>query len=388
MKIIKKIAFLIHNEMILDHFYSVFKYLNNKHYDLIFLNNIKKEKIKKKFIKNKNFIFLKTWSPFWKKNKYKISVSNLFIDGSRLKENYFYVFIKRIIIFLRKNDLLNKILSSSKIINFIYNQEIYFPLKAGKINIRFLYGIWFDNFQLGKFNLLYDYILSHGPYDRNIFKLKYPKLKIFKMGYPKYEENININERKEIFSKYLRNKKNIKNILFVPTTSRLDGLSSLIFFYKNLKKFNLKNYKLIIKLHPQDDLYATKFEGKKNIILIKDHTINLLTLISMSDYIICDYGGMPFGASFLGKKIIRIKTKEAILYNSNINSPKDILDKILPAKIIEGEYFDFNEIINNKELWQDQRWQRKKLCDLFFYNKNKNSGLITANFLKRELFKI
>ena len=150
----------IDDEMILDHFYPVFKYLDPNDYDLIFLNDVKEKKINKKFFINNNFKFLKTWSSYWKKNKYKISISNLYIDGSRLNKNYFYLFIKKLILKL-DNIFSKKIFKDTSFRNFILNQEIYFPLKVGRINIRFLYGIWFDSFQIGKFNNLYLFISKY-----------------------------------------------------------------------------------------------------------------------------------------------------------------------------------------------------------------------------------
>ena len=171
----------------------------------------------------------------------------------------------------------------------------------------------------------------------------------------------------------------------MPTTSRLKGLSSLNFFYNNLDKFFLSGFKLLIKLHPQDDIYIKKFKKFKNIILVKDHDINLQSLVFLSDYIVCDYGGTPFGSSFLDKKIIRIKTKQAYLQKLDINSPKEILDKILPPLIVEGKVFNFDNIIKNKKNWSSQKKQKMKLVSLFFYKKNMNSSLRTAEFLKKKL---
>ena len=53
---------------------------------------------------------------------------------------------------------------------------------------------------------------------------------------------------------------------------------------------------------------------------------------------------------FLDKKIIRIKTKQAYLQKLDINSPKEILDKILPPLIVEGKVFNFDNIIKNKKI--------------------------------------
>jgi CDP-glycerol glycerophosphotransferase (TagB/SpsB family) len=366
--LIKKIGFYINEEHIFNHYFNLFKKLNPNTFDIILADKFKNNKYKK--FKDKlesyswNVVFLKD---IFLISKYKILVTHLYLGGNTLLPED--IFSKTKLIFYK---FLNKIKKNSNKLS----SEQYFQKKLGIYNIRFMYGVDIGGSTLGDYHNLFDEFFCHGPRDAGMLKEKF-KGKIFEMGYPRYDDYLEISEKKkDILKKFLCDPKK-PTIVWLCTTS--EYFSSVISCHKYVEKlaseFNIILRPHPIEIDPQYDRYNNEvhriIKSSKLIVNI-DPFQNMSELYAISDLMLCDYGGTIFSSLYMNKKIILLNHRDAIL-DSNTNSTTSIeVRKYLPS--IDEKDFKNSEEIIKKYLFSKKNMTAIKKTRLIYFG-NKEIGM-------------
>jgi len=209
-----------------------------------------------------------------------------------------------------------------------------------------------------------------------------PDEKLIKIGYPKFDEYLNIN--KDEYIKYLGIKdKTRKNILYAPTWKWGDG--TLKKFGKKFCKEISREHNLIIRPHFEDRGYIirlklwAKLNGLKHVYfsnpaqIIKNNTMNDFAI---SDLMISDTSSVNYEYLITRKPIIIVDTD----YDQLHNMPTDlnILD------IVQTYQSNKNDICSmiNYELSNNTFDQYNKMLHNCFYFNDGKSSKRAADFIQ------
>ena len=231
----------------------------------------------------------------------------------------------------------------------------------------------------------YDYHFISG--EKHLHKLRdvginIPDEKLIKIGYPKFDEYLNIN--KDQYLKFLGIKdKTRKNILYAPTWKWGDG--TLRKFGKKFCKEISREHNLIIRPHFEDRGYIirlklwAKLNGLKHVYfsnpaqIIKNNTMNDFAI---SDLMISDTSSINYEYLITRKPIIIVDND----YDQFHNMPTDlnILD------IVQTYHSDKNDICSmiNYELSNNTFDQYNKMLHNCFYFNDGKSANRAADFIK------
>ena len=231
----------------------------------------------------------------------------------------------------------------------------------------------------------YDYHFISG--EKHLHKLRdvginIPDEKLIKIGYPKFDEYLNIN--KDQYLKFLGIKdKTRKNILYAPTWKWGDG--TLRKFGKKFCKQISREHNLIIRPHFEDRGYIIKLKlwaklnGLKHVYfsnpaqIIKNNTMNDFAI---SDLMISDTSSINYEYLITRKPIIIVDND----YDQLHNMPTDlnILD------IVQSYHSDKNDICSmiNYELSNNTFDQYNKMLHNCFYFNDGKSANRAADFIK------
>ena len=231
----------------------------------------------------------------------------------------------------------------------------------------------------------YDYHFISG--EKHLHKLRdaginIPDEKLIKIGYPKFDEYLNIN--KDQYLKFLGIKdKTRKNILYAPTWKWGDG--TLRKFGKKFCKEISREHNLIIRPHFEDRGYIirlklwAKLNGLKHVYfsnpaqIIKNNTMNDFAI---SDLMISDTSSINYEYLITRKPIIIVDND----YDQLHNMPTDLnlLD------IVQTYHSDKNDICSmiNYELSNNTFDQYNKMLHNCFYFNDGKSANRAADFIK------
>ena len=231
----------------------------------------------------------------------------------------------------------------------------------------------------------YDYHFISG--EKHLHKLRdvginIPDEKLIKIGYPKFDEYLNIN--KDQYLKYLGIKdKTRKNILYAPTWKWGDG--TLRKFGKKFCKEISREHNLIIRPHFEDRGYIirlklwAKLNGLKHVYfsnpaqIIKNNTMNDFAI---SDLMISDTSSINYEYLITRKPIIIVDND----YDQLHSMPTDlnILD------IVQTYQSNKNDICSmiNYELSNNTFDQYNKMLHNCFYFNDGKSANRAADFIK------
>ena len=231
----------------------------------------------------------------------------------------------------------------------------------------------------------YDYHFISG--EKHLHKLRdvginIPDEKLIKIGYPKFDEYLNIN--KDQYLKFLGIKdKTRKNILYAPTWKWGDG--TLRKFGKKFCKEISREHNLIIRPHFEDRGYIIRLKlwAKLNRLkhvyfsnpaqIIKNNTMNDFAI---SDLMISDTSSINYEYLITRKPIIIVDND----YDQLHSMPTDlnILD------IVQTYHSDKNDICSmiNYELSNNTFDQYNKMLHNCFYFNDGKSANRAADFIK------
>ena len=231
----------------------------------------------------------------------------------------------------------------------------------------------------------YDYHFISG--EKHLHKLRdvginIPDEKLIKIGYPKFDEYLNINKDQYLKIFGIKDKTR-KNILYAPTWKWGDG--TLRKFGKKFCKEISREHNLIIRPHFEDRGYIirlklwAKLNGLKHVYfsnpaqIIKNNTMNDFAI---SDLMISDTSSINYEYLITRKPIIIVDND----YDQLHNMPTDlnILD------IVQTYHSDKNDICSmiNYELSNNTFDQYNKMLHNCFYFNDGKSANRAADFIK------
>lgn len=230
----------------------------------------------------------------------------------------------------------------------------------GQTNIRFMYGLGAERWNLAEWNGYYDHFLCQGPLqaqDLAIFKGK-----TWQMGYPRYDRLLTEPIDRLEWLKKLGCIPDRPVLLYLPTLKAYGGtLRIYADFFASLSP----QIQVIVKPHPlawqeeSEDLEA--LSSLPFTALIRENIDNL-ALLQIADFVACDYGGSAFSALYTDKNIILLdrpgyfeqQGKSEALLRQTISTltPQNI--QSLPT------------LLKNQHHWQTQSDQRSILRTAFF----------------------
>ncbi len=255
---------------------------------------------------------------------------------------------------------------------------LYFKHIA-ETNVRMVYSLGAMTWNVSNVMKHYDSLFVYGPHEEEMYKKHFgDNMKIYQVGYPKFDDFFNNNLPKIECEKKLN--KNLKTILWLPTKNLL---SSIPKYSDTMKRLSSK-YNVILKPHPQENSQFLKSINHSNIILSEHH--DSAPFYKLADFVFCDYGGSAFGAIYCDKPVVFLSpdNPEKDLINYLTTSPEVFLRNYFLTLNNESE----NEIVScleDKNYWLSDSNIRAKLREQFFLKNFGNSGKTAAIQLKKFL---
>ena len=311
---------------------------------------------------------IKKISEIYKKKKYDLIISSGNLPSSKIT---FKSILKYFLKFFNKNLCVYE--------NIFIEKEI--SKKA----------VWFTNnldrnmkyFPISKWRNIFDIYLTSSKYEKVLIKKKFPKKKIFNIGYPRLDKKIDILSYKKSIIKEFNLDPKKKIIIYLPTLAK-QNKEIIKEYIKELE--HISNYfNLIVRPHPKDrDFSHYKHKSFKNSKLkldLKDGR-DTCGLMLISDLIITDGGSSIVEAIYLKKKLLFHSWKNKMNFRDLDNRLKDLnrIDNIISKKVPSLE--NLSKIEEIKNIIKDQKLQKKieKLRNKYFLA---SSSFIASDVIKR-----
>jgi CDP-glycerol glycerophosphotransferase (TagB/SpsB family) len=387
----KKFCFLVHEELILTHYESLFKLLDKKDFDIIFTNDLFENiNLNNTRFDHLNDVTVNVNDCHIKSERYKYCISANPVTLGTIQSVIFYKISNFIFKYILR--LLKLLTLKSYSILFINRYKWLFNLNTTLADkqIRFMYGMDHnDEWSLQKWNHHYDIILCHTTYDKELIEAKF-NAKTFIMGYPRYDSffNLDDNNPKIIdLQNEFKIDKSKKTLLWMPTMG--GNISSIPIYAEHIKNLE-KIYNIIVRPHP------ISFRLEKEFIKILekfnfkiDNVASRQTnyLFYISDLVIVDNGGVPFSCLYLKKRFIFLKEiknnySKLLMEKTYLNNTVENLKNEIPIFNIDN-ISEIQLFFDNKNL--------KSYDDIFlnlhnmYFKKTdkKNSSLNIKLFLEK-----
>lgn len=280
----------------------------------------------------------------------------------------------------------NMLLSQNKKVSYLVSHQFcgfykkkYLLEELATFNIRFMYGLGKEKWQLSSWNNLYDLFLVYGPYQKKIFEQKFSK-KAIMVGYPRYDNYFSNEINKEFLEKKLNIDQSKKTIVWLPTWGQASSINDFASIFSDLTKY----YNVIVKSHPgvqerekEKWSYLLQYSYTH---LIKESFDNI-NLFTIADFIFSDYGGVPFGAIYTNKNIFLLDIDINDNDNFSNTSPDLLLRNDLPHIGVQHSHL-IHDLLNKKELWDAQNSVREKLRKTYFAPFYGYSAIVMAAILE------
>lgn len=367
-KIINKIAFLVHEPTMYDHWIGVWRLMDRGKFEIVLLDvfrNSDNEHFRNNAERFINRISKENYSyRFWgniisEEIKYSYVVSNHVVQGETLNENeplpLKIKFKNQIKIIL---NLLLRSLESSKSYSLVLNRQ-YLPVQIGVKRIRFMYGADInDGWSLAKWNEMFDIFLCHGPNDEHEINKRFMGM-TFQMGYPRYDDYFNVSDLGGNLRKTFACAPDKKTIVWLPTLG--EGTCSIPHYAEQISQLT-KNYNVIVRPHP---ITFRAYPENINILERLHFTIDddslrdMNALYQAADFVICDYGGTQFSALYLDKNIVLLNTPGATEWITSKGASDWELRKELSPVLDVNDVKYLKDILCDESVWAKQAEQRK-----------------------------
>lgn len=266
-------------------------------------------------------------------------------------------------------------------------EKVYLPQLIGETNVRLMYALGKDFWNYDTWNRIYDVHLCFGPWQAE--RLKAFKSRIYQVGYPRYDAYI----KGEIDTEALKARFNCpsekQTLVWLPTKTQ----HTLKAFAPQMAQLSSK-YHIILKPHPatwEEEPELMDWLKKFPFELVQDPTDTQL-LMALADFVICDYGGPPFGAVYMDKNLLLLDHTpdqhfeladhpfeiQGPKTTAHLNPSEEYLRQYIPHC---GSEDDLAGTLQNTELWKSQKQVRTQLREQFFARSDGQSGKKSAEIL-------
>ncbi|MCK4817602.1 hypothetical protein KA005_17670, partial [bacterium] len=270
-KIIDKIAFIVREPLLYDHWVGIWRLLDNTKFEIVILDifrNSPNEHFRKSAeefldrISKANYSYRFLRDVLSEKIKYRYVISNHLVQGSTLYnqitfKSKFKNYLKIIFNFMFRVFKVNKSFP-------LHVADQYLPMQIGIKRIRFMYGADIsEGWSLSKWNEMFDVFLCHGPNDAGAVSSRNWGEEIIQIGYPRYDDYFNIPNLGEDLNRSFSLSPSKKTILWLPTLG--EGVCSIPYYVKQISELS-QYYNVIVRPHPMTFRLAPE-----NIKLLFDH---------------------------------------------------------------------------------------------------------------------
>ena len=248
-------------------------------------------------------------------------------------------------------------------------------------------------FKYEEYNDAYDELFCHGERDSKIFKEKFNG-KIFKMGYPRYDNffnNINNKELKENLLKKYECSPKKSTILWICTVNEF---FSTILTYEKYIQMMTDKYNVILRPHPIEiNPDQRRFNQKvfdivnsKKFLININPSQNMDELYLISDYVFCDYGERIYSALYCDKNILLMNHKNVMLDVSIRETSSLEIRNYLPSINESDCNKNFPKTIDNILSSSKILNQMKNARKIYFGDQiNQNFSKLTSERLRKYL---
>ncbi|MDH3348294.1 MAG: CDP-glycerol glycerophosphotransferase family protein [Desulfobulbaceae bacterium] len=370
----KKIAFLVHEPMMLVHYTDVWKALNPNDFTILLTKNFSYDIHRKKKLGVSEFFYHTSTEGYEVREvteiikckiKFDYVVTNHFISRANRVSKHgaianFFCKIRNLILLLPA-----------------LNKNKYLPQQVGNKQIRFMYGADISNdWSLQNWNDIYDVFLCHGVNDEREIKKRF-KGKTFIMGYPRYDRFFSAQIDLTNIKREFRLSESKKTLLWMPTLG--GDCSSIPLFAEALSKINQK-YDIIVRPHPLSFYQEKKFIHlleKYNFKIDRNALRDMNELFSAADVVLADNGGTPFSAIFLGKNLIFLNVPDDIAAESAATSfivGSSVLDLKKKLPVVHNQEIDRLETMINSEDFYKKNDQEVEMLFKKYFNSPRGGG--------------
>ena len=261
----------------------------------------------------------------------------------------------------------------------------YLPLQAGVKQIRFMYGADIsDAWSLDAWNEIYDLFLCHGPNDEMHLKNRFEG-KTALMGYPRYDGYFSADLKVDDVIAEFGIDRAKSTILWMPTYDMFNEKVCSIPYFAN-EICQLKNqFNIIVRPHPISfrlDREGIELLESLGFNIDSDPTRDMNKLFRVAETVLCDHGGSAFGALYLGKKLVFLKTPTVDIATVLKESSNLELMKYFPVLEIE-QVGTLGALLNDTDYWVSCLGFGRELSDRYFANYRGNSSRIIAATLAK-----
>lgn len=269
-------------------------------------------------------------------------------------------------------------LAVSNLMWFAWHLSKFLPNLITKRHTRIIYSHGFSDEVLGhNHNYIYSKILCYGPYQQKILESQ-NSASVIPVGNPVLDPYF-----WEVFDSSSINNKLLEDRKTIAWLTTISEASSVCEFLPIMEALSTR-YNVFVNPHPltsSEDLDLLKNSKLKDQIIFGDN----LELLSQADFVICDYGGAPFRALYLGKNIMFFNPVKA--ENCSIlshNSPEFLLRTDIKS-FDSTQQQEIIATLENEDYWKKQRDIRKQWFEKFFADERGSSSYKIADILKNDL---
>ena len=385
-RIINKIAFLVHEPIMYAHYSSVWSAMDRNAFVIVFLNAFAdsaqkttagvQECVEK--IRAHGYEYTYLDNVLRGRIKYKYVVSNHCMGGSSAQPTRY---------FRLKNlckSALNRVSGwlgrGKRYVVDHWDPIQYIPLQVGIKQIRFMYGADIgEGWSLQPWNEIYDLFLCHGPNDEAALRKRF-RGKTAVMGYPRYDAYFDQHLDTDSVVREFEINPSKKTILWITTTG--EGASSIPSFARLISGLTGR-HNVIVRPHP----IAFRAEPRDiellcslNFKIDSNPLRDMNKLYKAADLVLCDYGGSAFSVIYLGKKLRLLDvpgSKKSPWLRSASNFE---LHEFVPVVSVEN-FHTIHNMISDDRLWEAWEDRRAALFRRYFSDYRGTSSLKAAGIL-------
>lgn len=401
----KKVGILIAWPREIDIFKHFFYKRFKNNFEFIINDTKSKEKgrqksnqIIKSLLKRQKVKF-KLFSEIYKKKKYRVIISTGEINAD--KANFLSILkfiysnlIGRVIEYSGIYKILIKLFGkpfTANVHRYSVGHNWYPEKEIGKIVVKYPDGadLKLKNYPYDEYKSIFDIYFSYSDLDLNLIKRKFERKKCLKILFFRHEISRKKNTS-DFINEFDLNKKK-KTVLWIPTHINVDKEEDQnILLWANKLSVITENYNLIIRPHPKSLLRnqsTLSFLKKNGLKIDVNFNRDINHLLTISDLIITDYGGIIYDTLYLKKNIILLNMPSDSKYVKELVDSESIDIKIR-KKLINLKLNDTKQTILRKIQKSFDKDYKKKitLSNYYVFGKDKGKDLGSViNFLNKNV---
>jgi len=253
--------------------------------------------------------------------------------------------------------------------------------RVGRRNVRFMYALGKAGWNFSPWNRIYDIILCFGPYQVDQLQFCEGSL-LMQMGYPRFDSfyNVPIDREAELRARGADPSK--QTVVWLPTWSRLSSIDA----YAETMSRLTADYNVLLKVHPLSvESEPQRMERLRGLPFTQfiDEPEDNVPLYQLADFVVCDYGGPPFGAIYVDRNLLLLNVDGAVEDDVTGAQSPDIQIRGAIQSIQPGEAPSIAATLRDDSIWQAQKGLRFALRKALFAPFHGFSARVAAEILMR-----